>query len=453
MKHLLTIVLLLILSAGHGQLKFKTLRYEEDYSYLRNDTSTGWYKQTKFFPLSRNSQTYLSLGGDVRYQYFWIKNEKWGDEAADKDGYLFSRLLLHADLHAGSHFRIFSQLQSSMANGKVSTSPVDEDPLELHQAFAEAKYGIGVNNKLSVRLGRQELAYGSQRLVSVREGPNNRQSFDAAKASFISKKTQTDLFYSSYVRAKKGLFNDHANDIHFWGAYFTSTDVHILQHIDLYYLGLRKKKAVFEDGAGIERRHSIGARIFSKPRALRYDIEMLYQFGELDEKPIRAWTVSFNSGYQFQDAKLKPDLGFKTELISGDRRIDDNELQTFNPLFPRGGYFGLASLIGPSNLFDIHPSLSLLLSPRLQLNMDADIFWRFSKEDGIYGPNVAMIYKGNNNPYRKIGNQVAMDINYTPNPYVYFRFEFTWFDAGNFLKAAGSGRDILFGGITTQLKF
>lgn len=62
--------------------------------------------------------------------------------------------------------------------------------------------------------------------------------------------------------------------------------------------------------------------------------------------------------YKFSKTKLKPEIGLKTELIRGDREYDDNKPETFNPLFPRGGYFGLAALIGPVNLIDIHPSLS-----------------------------------------------------------------------------------------------
>ena len=454
MKWIGVILLLLLLHSANGQLNFKTLRYDEDYGNLEADSSRDWYKRTKFCALSKDRNTYISFGGDIRYQYFRISNEKWGDEAKDKDGYLFSRVLVHGDLHLGNHFRVFSQLQGSMANGKPSTSPVDGDPLELHQAFAEVKFGVDSRKKWLLRVGRQELAYGSQRLIAVRDGPNNRQSFDAAKLSLISTQYHADLFYTNYVRAKKGLFNDHFNtDIRCWGAYVTRTNLPVIQNIDLYYLGLWKKKTPFNDGAGSELRHSVGARLFSRPRPLRYDIEMLYQFGNFGYKHIRAWTLSFNTGYQFQQAKLKPELGLKTELISGDKLVGDNKLQTFNPLFPRGGYFGLASLIGPSNLFDIHPSFGLSLNKRLQVNMDADIFWRFSKADGIYGPNVALIYSGNNNPYTKIGSQLAADLNYTPNPYLYFRLEFTWFDAGDFLKAAGTGKDILFGGVTAQVKF
>jgi hypothetical protein len=441
---------------SNAQIKpvFKTLRYEEDYSYLKNDSGRNWYKQTKYNALSKNQHSYLSFGGDIRYQFFHVKNEDWGDALVDKDGYLFSRFLVHTDFHAGNHFRAFIQLQSSLVNGKLSTSPVDENPLELHQAFIDIALNPFSKNKLLFRLGRQEFAYGSQRLIAVREGPNNRQSFDGAKSVFTSGNYKVDFFYSHYVKAKKKLFDDGFNkNSRFWGAYIVRNKFPFLQNVDLYYLGLWKRETVFDDGTGKEIRHSIGSRVWNNTGRIKYDIEGVYQFGKFAEKNIRAWTLSFNTAYKFSKTKLKPEIGLKTEWISGDAVYDDNKLQSFNPLFPRGGYFGLASLIGPANLFDIHPSLTLELTKKLSFDIDYDLFWRYSTNDGIYTPGVALIYSGKNNSHKPIGKQLTTDLVYIPNNFLYFRGEFTWFNAGSFLKTAGTGKDILFTGITAQLRF
>ena len=73
----------------------------------------------KFIKLSKTGSTYLSFGGEVRYQYFNIKNEDWGAAPIDKDGYLFSRLLAHTDFHAGKNFRLFAQLQGAWQTGRL----------------------------------------------------------------------------------------------------------------------------------------------------------------------------------------------------------------------------------------------------------------------------------------------------------------------------------------------
>ncbi|MCS3799074.1 alginate export family protein [Niastella sp. OAS944] len=419
----------------------------------QSDTTHDWYKRIKFIPLSANGNTYLSFGGDFRYQYFYFKNEDFGDEPKDKDGYMLNRLLVHGDLHIGNSFRTFVQLQSSGAGGRPNASPVDDNPLELHQAFVDLSNRSTAPLRLTLRAGRQELSYGSQRLVSVREGPNNRQSFDAVKLMAGWKNVKADAFFSHYVAARKGIFDDKFNkNTLFWGNYFTFKQVPVVGGLDLYYLGLQRKEASFDNIKGKETRHSFGTRLFGNAGSWDYDAEALYQFGDIDGRDISAWTASLNTNYKFENCFLQPELGVKTELISGDQKMDDNKIQTFNPLFPRGGYFGLAALIGPANLFDIHPAASLNFSKKTALNFDIDFFWRYSNNDGIYGPNTALLYSGKLATERHIGNQFSTDFVFTPNPYFYLRTEFTWLKAGSYLKQVSAGKNILFGGVTIQLK-
>ncbi|MEO7140885.1 MAG: alginate export family protein [Ferruginibacter sp.] len=435
-------------------LSFKPLRYDEDYSFLRKDSSNNWYKKTKYSSVGKNRNAYISFGGEIRFQYFNVKNEKWGDLPKDKDGYFFTRFLPHVDFHAGKHFRTFVQLQSSTANGKTTTTPVDENPLEAHQAFVDYNIFPTHKSQLTFRLGRQELYYGSQRIIAVRDGPNNRQSFDGLKSMFTTASYKLDLFYTHFVAAQKGIFDDGFNkDVKFWGAYVIKNRSWFSSNIDLYYLGLWKRNAIFDDGQARELRHSIGSRIWGNKGNWKYDAEGLYQFGKFGDKTISAWTGSLNAAYTFNKPKLHPQVSLKAEFISGDAHLGDNKLQTFNPLFPRGSYFGLASLIGPANLIDIHPSLLIKLAKQLGWNIDCDAFFRYSNNDGIYGPNVALIYSGKNTNAQRIGKQLSTDFTYTPNDYLYFRTEFTWFDAGKYLKEAGSGKDIWWMGLTAQLRF
>lgn len=431
---------------------FKALRYDEDYSSITNDSN--WYYRIKFKPLSADKKAWISIGGEIRYQYFFIQNENWGDEPADKDGYILTRVLAHTDFHAGKHVRAFVQLQSSLANSRPSPSPVDDNPLEVHQAFADYSFHLSATKKLLFRLGRQELLYGSQRLVAVRDGPNNRQSFDAVRSIFSARNYKLDFFYSHSVAARKNIFDDGFNKaVKFWGAYLVRNNLPVLTNIDLYYFGLWKKSTRFDDGAGRELRHSVGSRIWGSKGNWRYDVEGLYQFGDFDGKKISAWTFSVNTSYKLNHIKCKPELSLKSELISGDKNYDDGSLQTFNPLFPRGAYFGLAALIGPANLVDVHPGISLTLTKQLTVDLDYDAFWRYSSNDGLYGVNVALIYSGKNMPQKYIGGQYTGSIVYKPNEFLYFRGELTCFTAGSYLKAAGTGKNILFAGVTTQLKF
>jgi hypothetical protein len=409
----------------------------------------------KFQSLSKDKGTYLSYGGEVRYQYFWYQNEGWGAAPKDKSGFLLTRYLGNIDFHAGSHFRTFVQLQSSLANGEATTpSPVDQDILDLHQAFFDVSFKRNKSEDFTFRFGRQEMAYGSQRLISVREAPNNRQSFDAAKFIFKGKDLKIDAFFGDYVLAKQGIFDDGINkNTSVWGSYAVINNVPVLENLDLYYLGIYRKNAVDDDGKGKETRHSLGARVWNGLSAWSYDFEGIYQFGKFNSEDISAWTISSSTSYTFEKTSLKPQLGLKTELISGDRHYNDGKLNTFDPLFPKGAYFGLASLLGPSNLEDIHPYLSLALTKKLRLTTDYDLFWRMSTNDGIYAVNTSLIYSGKNSDAKKIGNQWQTMLEYSLSKSLYLRGDFTWFQAGQYLKDVGPGKDILMASSTIQFKF
>jgi hypothetical protein len=378
--------------------------------------------------------THINIGGEVRFQYFYFKNQDWGEAPPDKDGFILSRFLGHADLHSGKHFRAYAELQSSLADGQADKpSPVDQNPLDLHQLFID--YSL---KNLTFRIGRQELSYGSQRLVAVREAPNNRQSFDGVKLMYNRSNLKLDLFYSSYVVAKSNIFDDALNkDTRLWGAYA------VIHHLDIYYLGIYKKSTTFNDGKGKEIRHSLGARLWKTTSDFQYDIEGVYQMGTFNNGNIDAWTLSANLSYKW--------FGIKTEAISGDKTLNDNKLNTFNPLYPKGAYFGLAALIGPYNLIDAHPYIQVKPTKKLLLAIDYDLFWRMSRNDGLYAVNGRLLYA--NNTAKHIGKQLGGELTYTPNKRLLFRQEITWFKAGDYLKQSGPGKDILMTGSTITYRF
>ncbi len=450
----LLLFLLFICSSNAQQNPvFQKLRYDDDVTYLRSDSARNWYDKIKYIPLGKNEKFYATIGGEIKEQYTYTVNDKWGDDSDEGDGYLLSRFLLHTDIHLGV-FRTFIELQSSLANSKIDPSPVDENELDFHQAFLDIDFIRNKNQQLTLRSGRQEMSYGSQRLIAVREGPNSRLAFDAIKLFYKNPTWQTDAFYTHPVANKPGTFNDNFNEnAQFWGSYTVIHKVPFIHNIDFYYFGLWKKRAVFDDAVGEENRQSIGTRIWKNKGNWKYDFEGLYQFGTINQKSISAWTLSSFACYTFTEVKFSPEIGLKTEIISGDKHSDDNHLETFNPLYPRGAYFGLVALIGPSNLIDIHPSINFTLTEKLGLGIDYDIFWRESISDGIYAPNMQLLYSGKDTTESFIGSQLIANLDYTANDFLSFTLETGWFDAGAFLKEVGTGKDYFYAALTAQFKF
>lgn len=427
--------------------KFEMSRFEEDYGFLKDPACrTEIWDPIKYIPLIPSLDTYLSLGSDLRERYELLDNPGFSDADRDTNGYALQRYMLHADLHAGEHLRFFAQLKSSLENGRNGgPRPTDEDRIDLHQAFADGEVRIGDVASVSLRVGRQELEFGSSRLISIRESPNVRRSFDGVRATASARGWRLDGLAFAPVETKPGTFDD--GDEHggrLWGAYATGPAIGEALGLDLYFLGSTKDDATYEQGTNDEHRRTIGTRIWGAPGAWDYNFEFVYQWGSFGGDDISAWTVASDTGYTLAELPARPRLGLRANVTSGDHDPFDSRLETFNPLFPKGAYFGEASLIGPQNHIDVHPMLDLHVLPNLQLTLDWDFFWRESTRDSIYQVSGAPLVSGAANDHRYVGSQGSLQVTWRPERHVEIVGAYEHFFAGPFLRdASRDGVDFL----------
>ncbi len=426
---------------------YKLLRYDEDYSYLRNpEKRSDFWDPVKYIPLNAAGSWYLSLGGEARERYEYFNNPTWGQDPQD-NGYFLQRYLLHGDLWMGEHLRLFTQLQSSMEDGRRGgPRPTDEDELDLHQAFLDLKFELGVDGSFVFRSGRQELAFGSQRIIAVREGPNVRQSFDGFRAIFRTGDVRVDGFATKPAETNRHVFDDGSdNNRGLWGAY-SVFPLSILPkgNMDLYYLGYYNRHGRFDQGVSRETRHSIGTRLWRSAMPLDYNFEFIYQWGGFGSGDIRAWTAASDTGYTFGSLPLQPRFGLKADIASGDENPADHDLQTFNPLFPKGAYFSEDNLMGPENFIDLNPTVDLHFSGRVTLTLNWDFFWRESEQDGIYNNGGALLRSGKNSNARYVGSQPQAQLEWDLDRHTTFILIYAHFFAGPFIRETGPGKDVDF---------
>lgn len=431
---------------------FKSLRYDEDYNFLSDPAlRTDPWDSVKYVPLRDGRAGYLSLGGEMRLRFESYENEFFSTQRAADNAYLLQRYLLHADYHASERFRIFGQLQSAFEDGRSGAPRVtDENELDLHQLFAD----VTLHESLIFRFGRQEMLYGSERLVSVREGTNNRRAFDAVRLLYRQDDTSVDVFFGSPVEVDPGVFDDQDVDgLRFWGIYATTPFPAMGDaKVDLYYLGIRNRSARFDLGEGREERHTVGIRLFGKNGNWDFNHEALYQFGSFKGGDIRAWSAATDHGYTWTDVWWSPRLGVKAAIATGDRNPNNRDLQTFNPLFPRGNYFTEASLLGPQNFIDIRPCLLLQPTENLSFEIGCDFYWRQSKDDGIYTPGGAVIYRGNTGSSRFVGTDLSLTMGWKVSRNFGISASYSHFFAGPFIRQNG-GEDVNFGMLSAAYKF
>jgi len=430
----------------HTPPAYPQLPYDESYSFLREkDCRSDLWDPIKYVPLSTAGESYLSFGGQIRERYEYFHNANWGQGPQSPGGYLLQRYMLHADFHLSPRFRLFGELKSGLEDGrKGGPRPSDEDKFDVHQAFFDARLFVWPKGSLTLRAGRQEIGLGSSRLVSVREGPNVRQSFDGFRLILLFSRWRVDAFATKPVETNTGVFDDSPDHTRsFWGAYATSPiPAWKKGNIDLYYLGLDRKRARFDQGSARERRHSVGARLWGRPEPWDYNFEFLFQWGEFGQGNIRAWTAASDTGYTMRSLRFRPRFGLKADIASGDRNPLNPDLQTFNAIFPKGSYFSEADLIGPVNFIDLHPSISPALSKSLSLILDADFFWRQSRKDGIYGVPVNVLRTGQLSDARFVGAHTSAQFEYRFDRHTTIVWQYLHFFPGQFLEETPPGKNV-----------
>src|SRR5580700_1041945 len=143
--------------------------YDENWQFLSDPSQrTDRWEVVKYMRFGDGM--FASFGGEARETYERFGNQDFGLSVPSPNGYPLQRYLLHADIHLGSHLRLWTELNSSFENGRVGGPQpvVDVDKLDLHQGFVELGLIQRARVKVSVRTGRQEIAVGS-RLPSLEE--------------------------------------------------------------------------------------------------------------------------------------------------------------------------------------------------------------------------------------------------------------------------------------------
>jgi hypothetical protein len=438
---------------------FRLLSEDEDWSFLHDPTlRQDFWDPMKYIRLRNDSDDwYLTIGGEAREVSEQIGNDNWGQRPF-MNGYFNERYMAHFDVHYGKHVRTFVELKSGLNSYRIGgPRPIDEKKLDFQAGFLEVGTSEGTNS-VAFRAGRQELEYGSGRLIDVREGPNVRLSFDGFMVKSKIDSWHIDGFAVRPDLDNPGFFDNAPNHaVGFWGVY-AARPLPRKTSLEMYYLGLDRKQATFERGTAQEVRHTLGARI-SRPVATErpgwdFDYEGLWQFGTFGSANIQAWTVASEAGYRFPTVRLKPRFSAKADISSGDHP-SSNTLGTFNPLFPKGNYFGVLATTGPGpiNFIDLHPHVETAFPHDVTASFDWIIQWRESLDDGVYAVPGFLIRAADGSRARFVGHRPGTEIRWQASRHLWFQADYGIFFAGKFLKQTQPGRNLNYWALWAGYKF
>ena len=435
---------------------------EQHWGFLTDSSKrTDLFDSAKYIRLGNDPQAFLSLGLEYRIEYEYFDNWQLGDGPQDHNGYVLNRLMPHVDLHASRNIRLFTEFQFDYC-GDRNGGPrpnVDEDRGDVHQAFLEIGNRAGRDHRFDVRMGRQEVVFGTGRLFDNNEGLNVKLSFDGFRTTYTTDKWRADLFALRPVLNNMGYFDDVPNHQEStWGAYITVPAPLLSDgRADLYYIGTDTKLVSYNRGLAREIRHTAGVRAFrTASNKWDYNWEGNYQWGAFGNDSISAWSLSTETGYTFAGTRFQLRPLLRVDSYSGDGNPSNCTLGTFNSLFPRGAYFTpkLYPFLGSQNLIDIHPFLQFMLTKSIVGSVSWNRYWRESIRDGVYAfGSGTLATPASLDRTRYLGSQADVQIRWAPAPHVITAFNLAGFTPGGFLQKIPDHRSPIAGNIGMTYRF
>jgi len=338
------------------------------------------------------------------------------DPANTSDEYFMERIRYHAG-YTGKWWSAYvegrSSLEQSDERFAYANSPAvpgtfktkgdgpEADVIDLHQAYVT----IGNHKEfpLSLKVGRQEMSYGEERLVGAFGWNNIGRVFDAVKLRWQNEWFGADFFTSRPVIPEDGRFNVENDYDVFSGMYATTTKIpkHLL---DVYFFSRNSS----QQAVGAEPRpqfpqpsardiYTIGGRFKSQPGQVGnwdYSLEGAYQFGDYRDRRLGvnsprltqdAFMVVLQGGYTFANAWATPRIGAEYSYSSGDNNAHDGTHGTFDNLFPTNHkFYGYMDFISLQNIQDVRGIFQLKPMPRLSLAVEGHGFWLANTHDSFY---------------------------------------------------------------------
>ena len=440
-------------SCQAGIAPYRFLRFNEDFGFLRDPAcrSDAW-DGLKYLPFGASASGYLSVGGDLRLQLVNARYLSFGTEGGDNRNVSLERLHVHANARFSPSLRVFAELKTNHQQGREPRALlIDVDRLDWHQGFVD----FGSEREAQLRIGRQELIFGSGRRIFPRNGPNVRGNFDAVRATVNPADWRVDAFVFRPVEIDPGTFDDgKINTQAFWGVYGVSDKPMVGPlRLDVYYLGAHRKNARFSQGVANEHRHSIGARLFGRTGAWDFDNEATVQWGNFGAGSIRAWAVTGEAGHTWVEHPSKPRVSLRVDAASGDNNAADPDLQTFNAFLPKGGVISDGFNLSPANVVHARAGVDWNLAPSLKANVALETNWRNSRRDGIYGPGGGQLRAPNGSQEKHIGNALDASVIWNISRHATFMFGFGKFRSGKFIEQSGPARDMSFATATYLYRF
>jgi hypothetical protein len=399
---------------------YRVLFYDNDFRYL--DTTDGkpvdCLDQLKRMHCGCNWM--LSIGGEERVQ---VKNEIDSRLTARDNDYQLLRSRIYGDLWYRDIFRVYVEYYDARSyNEDLPPLPIDINRNDLLNAFVDVKVGEADGHPIYLRVGRQEMLFGSQRLVSPLDWANTRRTFEGARLLWHNDKLDLNAFYTYPNNVSPSHYDAPNWNEQFAGA-FASYRPDKNQTFDAYYFYLNynlKEPIGLTNGGRYGRdENTFGGRYSGDYKregaagSFLWDFEGAYQFGDYTNRFLSSGIGTAGLGYAFMGLPMQPQFWAYYDYASGSPNlVGTGTFSTFDQLFPFGHYyFGYLDLVGRSNIKDWNFQATLYPAKWITLLTQYHIFRLAQARDALYGtpPNFSI---ERFDPTGRAGTNVGQEIDF-----------------------------------------
>lgn len=421
--------------------KYHNLRFNDNYSYLSDNANRG---HDLFDPLKRISlggKTELSFGGQYRFRYESDNNRKLGGSDPESQEVYLNRLFLFGDFKVANLFRFFAEFKyAGISNNELPAGAITHDKPDLENLFADGWVFNSKGTRLGLRVGRQELQYGKQRLISPLDWANTRRTFDGVRVMSAFKGWSLDGFVTRPVGVNPNKLNKPASAQLFAGLYSSKK---LNKHLFSGYFLIYSKNAPVSPATGLSTSFdylTLGTGYDGKGGSFDWSTEAAYQFGKQSGNSISAYMLSINGGYSFKDHPAKPRIGVGWDMASGDNDPSDSKVNTFHQLFPLGhAFLGWADQVGRRNINAFTVQLSAKPSKNVVAKLNWFSFGLMEEKDALYNAGGKVSRQDITGASgRSVGNELDALVILKLNRHASLHMGYLHFKPGKFIRNTGS---------------
>lgn len=368
----------------------------------------------------------------------------------DNDWMMF-RTKVHLGWTPCDWVSLYAEGRDSTVHSDGRLPSPDRDRFDLYQAYVNL--GNPKSFPLTLKVGRQELAYGDERYIGVLDWGNVPRTFDAAKIRLHGgDKWWVDAWAGRVVIPYDRHFNV-ANDYDwFMGLYASARGLVPKLETDFYFVsrnisaGSPTAITPTLGGPGPRDLYMPGVRVKSLPGAFGpwdFTVELAGQLGTINQAGVRRDLYAFgggaSAGYTFKEMWGSPRLGLGYDFGTGNDHPGDGEVNTFQNMFGTNHkFYGLMDLFGGWNMHIPRANITLKPVKNLTVTSEVLLFFLASDQDLLYNiagaGRVGNGYGINTGAGRYVGTELDLVATYAPTPWANLQVGYGHFFVGDYIR-------------------